>query len=389
AQSLSFQKTDSVLEAIILEAELIKKHQPYYNTKEKDDKSFNCVVITDEDFPRVLLVRKKDIDFLKLKTLNLKLKVVYGPFPNGSHLREALKIIRKIFPYRDSKCIPATLPRVQDTAGKESVTPSKNTSRDAEFFDRAKSAGKIRACFNRQIGLCPGVCTGEISKAEYARTIRNIRLLFSGKKFKILKNLEREMARAAKARNFERAQEIKKTLFALQHIQDVSLIKTRPNVSEYVRYGRAPNYRIEAYDVAHISGTDVVGSMVVVEDGLAKKSDYRKFKIRGGFGNNDLASLKEVIERRLAHSEWTLPVLFVADGGLGQKRIFEEALNARSLSIPVVAVTKNERHRPERILGEQSIIQKHKQAILLANSEAHRFALDFHRSRRSVLFRTS
>jgi len=103
SDTIEFQQTDSVLEAIILEVNLIKKFQPYYNTKEKDNKSFNYVCITKEDFPRILVVREREIDFKNLKTKNYKLKTTFGPFPNGGQLKEALNIIRKIFPFRDKK----------------------------------------------------------------------------------------------------------------------------------------------------------------------------------------------------------------------------------------------------------------------------------------------
>ena len=353
ADEITFTETDSVLEALLLEAELIKKFQPRYNTDEKDDKSFSYVVITSEEFPQVFLVRGKEIDFKKLSTLNFKLLTYFGPFPNGLQLKAALKIIRKIFPYRDDKCKP----------------------------------NQGRPCFNRQIGLCPGVCTGEISKQDYAKTIRNVRLFLSGKKKLILKNLEREMKAAAKIRAFERAGEIKKTVFALRHIQDVSLLTYENHANGYEKIRKVEqSFRIEAYDVAHISGTDVVGAMAVLQNGTAEKSDYRKFKIRGGFGNNDIAGLKEIIERRLSHAEWPLPNLFVADGAEAQKSAIESLLAARKLSIPVVAVTKNARHRPEKILGDESIVQTHEKAILLANSEAHRFALAFHKHRRAGSF---
>ena len=107
-RGIEYRKTDSVLEAILLEADLIKKFQPPYNTDEKDDKSFNCVVITRETFPRVLVARKTDINFhsSKLSTLNFKLSTVFGPYPHGLRLQDAMKIIRRIFPYRDRKCVP-------------------------------------------------------------------------------------------------------------------------------------------------------------------------------------------------------------------------------------------------------------------------------------------
>lgn len=375
-KTIDFRKTDSVLEAILLEADLIKQFQPPYNTDEKDDKSFNCVVITDEKFPRVLVVRKKDIDFLSLQTNHYKLQTIYGPFPNGFQLQTALKIIRRIFPYRDNKCL------------------------SAKIFAEQKLK-RARPCFNRQLGLCPGVCTGEISKEQYAKTIRNIKLFFSGKKNQILKNARREMKVAAKAMKFERAGEIKKTIFALQHIQDIALlgsnaaderrlehrltqIKTPHLSSAIIREGIRvhPRLRVEAYDVAHLSGTNAVGTMVVLENGKVSKADYRKFKIRGGFGNNDTASLREIIERRFNHLEWPRPDLIVADGGQAQKFVIEDILKNRNLIIPVVAVTKNVHHRPEKILGDESLIKEHQSAVLMANSEAHRFANSFHRLRR-------
>lgn len=343
AKKIDFRKTDSVLEAIILEADLIKKFQPAHNTREKDDKSFNCVVITDEDFPQVLIIRKRDIDFPQLKTNNYKLKTVFGPFTSGTHLKDALKIIRRIFPYHDGKCVPL----------------------------------QGKPCFNRQIGLCPGVCTGEISQKEYGKIVSNIELFFSGKKNQIIKKLELEMKGYAKKREFERAQQVKTTIFALKHIQDISLVNSGDN-----SISKTSDFRIEAYDVAHISGTDVVGVMTVVEEGFPKKSDYRKFKIIGGFGNNDVASLKEVIERRLNHTEWPLPKLIVADGSDVQKNTIEEVLRKGGLNIPVVAVTKNERHRPEKIIGDDKLVREFEKSILLANSEAHRFAITFHRARR-------
>ena len=104
ARSIDIKSTDSVLEALLLEADLIKKFRPIYNTKEKDDKSFNCVVITKEDFPQVLVIRKKDIDFSNLSTSHYLLSAIFGPFPNSAQLKEALNIIRKIIPFRDSKC---------------------------------------------------------------------------------------------------------------------------------------------------------------------------------------------------------------------------------------------------------------------------------------------
>ena len=156
AEKIHYFKTDSVLEAIILEANLIKKYQPKYNTKEKDDKSYNYVIITKEDFPRVLLIRGRELEKLDSQSSGLNVKYKFGPYPNGSAIKEGLKIIRKIFPFRD-KCVPY------------------------EYLPSNKVT-KARPCFNRQIGLCPGVCMGEISRKEYGDIIRNIKFLWKERK---------------------------------------------------------------------------------------------------------------------------------------------------------------------------------------------------------------
>jgi len=352
AVTIDHIKSDSVLEALILEASLIKAHRPIYNTRDKDDKSYNYLVITREEYPRVLVVRGKDLD----ETFKPSdLKHVFGPFPQGGLFREAVKIVRKIFPFRD-KCLPA-----------QPGTP----------FDSEVSR-KGRPCFNAQIGLCPGVCDGRVSKTEYGRMINHIRLFFEGKKGALLKELEREMKGYAKAEEFEKAEDIKRKVFALTHIQDVTLIK-----KEVRDLPRARGvFRIEAYDVAHIGGTNTTGVMVVVEDGEVKKSDYRKFRIRGATAGNDIAALKEVLNRRFNHDEWRLPNVIAVDGGKAQINAASEILQDFGYRIPIVAVVKNEYHKPREILGEKQLIRENELAILLANGEAHRFAITYHRKLR-------
>ncbi|MFA5841679.1 MAG: GIY-YIG nuclease family protein [Candidatus Paceibacterota bacterium] len=355
AGAVRVEVTDSVLEALVLESHLIKKHQPKYNTREKDDKSFNYVVVTKEDFPRVLVVRGRDLEAGVRKGKEIVVKYSFGPFPKGGELREAMKLVRKIFPFRD-KCTPL-IQRIQ-----------------SETLDRN------RVCFNRQIGLCPGVCSGEISKEDYAKQIRNLKLFFEGKTKTVIKNLEREMKTAAKSHNFERAGEVKRMLFALTHIQDVALMKR-----EMTR-GQVGNvFRIEAYDIAHLSGKNMVGVMVVIEDGYAKKSDYRKFKIRSIFSSDDTGALSEMVRRRLGHFEWPLPQVVVVDGNNVQKRVAEKILSERGFSIDVVAVVKDEQHRPREIIGRRGLIEKWEREILLANSEAHRFAIKYHRELRDKI----
>lgn len=347
ATSVGFEKTNSVLEALLLEASLIKKYQPVYNTDEKDDKSFNFVVITKEKHPRVLVVRGKE-----LPAWSGEIKYQFGPFPHGGELREAMKIIRRIFPYRDT-CLPCETGRgLTRTAG--GLAQTKN----------------CRPCFNRQIGLCPGVCTGEITTVEYAKIINNIRLFFEGKKSKVVLVLKREMKTTARAREFEKAATIRNQLFALDHINDVALLR---------REIKAAKLSIEAFDVAHLAGTSAVGVMTAVSDGALDKNKYRKFRLRLPHGGDDLAALIEVLRRRFSHREWAFPDLVVVDGGVTQKNTAEKVLHEFKVDIPVAAVVKDEHHKARHILGEQRIVHDYHREILLANAESHRFAIRYHR----------
>lgn len=338
ATTVDYKETDSVLDALVLESALIKKHQPIYNTRDKSDKSFNYVVITKEDYPRVFTVRGRDIQALYDPD---DFKYTFGPFPNGSQLREGLKIIRRIFPFRGEKDDVKKKPR--------------------------------KSGLNKEIGLVPDF--EKVGKREYGRTIQHIRLFFDGKKGKLIKRLAVSMKKLAKEHKFESAEQAKRQIFALEHIRDVSLIKEDESASDSIR--------IEAYDVAHTSGVETVGVMVVMEDGRPKKSDYRKFKLSGDGG--DTGGLKEMLERRFKHDEWQLPRIVVVDGSKAQINATERVLEEFGYQIPVVAVTKNQRHQPQRVQGDRELIYKYERDIIIANSEAHRFAISFHRQRRGKI----
>lgn len=377
---VDFKPTNSVLEALVLEAAFIKKYQPPYNTKEKDDKSFNFLVITNEKFPRVLIRRGREIAQTgagengqrNAGQDGVAYRNIFGPFTQGRMLKEGLRIVRKIFPYRDA-CKPDS----------------------------------PRPCFNRQIGLCPGVCTGEITAAEYMRIIRRIELFFEGKTDLLVRNIEKEMKLAAKKREFENAATLRDTLFALQHIRDVTLIgddfrmpeKTGDSGVDDLNF--AENFRIEAYDIAHIGGHSTVGMMVVLENGEIERALGRRFKIRGAHSangknneigkvkNDDIANLTEILERRFNHPEWPFPDLIVIDGGETHRKATEKILIARGFTGTVVSVVKDERHKPREILhnsADSKIAKKYEAQILLANNEAHRAATSYHKLRRGKDF---
>jgi len=417
ANRIEWQETDSVLEALLLETELIKKYQPPYNTREKDDKSYWYVIITNEDFPRILPIRGLELEslknpyfsksnFEKPAKLGIKIKDQFGPFPYGAEIKEALKIVRRIFPYRD-KCLPCGASVKQDA-------PRGETSGSLEDSPLgAKSRNRCRACFNRQIGLCPGVCTGEISKTDYRKIVRNIKLFFEGKKKEVLKNLGQEMKKLAKKQEFEKAGRIRNQIFALNHIRDVALLKNKQGVvrsrisgslekrlltTELYRTASPTSIRIEAYDIAHLSGKATVGAMVVWQDGEMQKNEYRKFKLKGpkASQSNDLANLREILKRRFNHPEWPLPDIIVVDGNQVQSEVAREVGRSRTsrsqvrlrttdggrvafLTPQIIAVTKDAKHQASKILGDRAIIHDYHRAIIETNAEAHRFAIDYHR----------
>ncbi|KND49529.1 MAG: excinuclease ABC subunit C [Parcubacteria bacterium C7867-008] len=350
ADGMMHETTPTVLEALVREAALIRHYDPPANTLGKDGKSFLYAVITDEQIPRVLAIRGKDIDFDNLRAGETKLKSTYGPFPSGFQLREALRLIRRIFPFYD-------------------------TSRPVGEGNKHLQA-KVE--FNRQIGQYPK----DMSKSEYMRSIRNVGMFLAGNVKALRTQLTKDMKAAAKAENFEDAAVMRKQLFALDHVQDVSLIKEDRGEDK-----AAP--RIEAYDTAHLSGTNAIGVMTVIENGVTVKRDYRTFRIQGRGGkstNDDIASLKEILSRRLGHPEWPMPRAIVVDGGKTHKKAAEDVLSQYQIGIPVAAVVKDDKHRPREVLGALRAGITEADAVL-ANSEAHRFSITLHRKARSKSMR--
>lgn len=354
AESVSYETVPTVLEALVREAALIKKYLPPANVEGKDDSSFLYVVITKEELPRVLAIRGKDIDF-DAQTIQAgqKFSHIFGPFPSGAQLREALRLLQRIFPFYD-------------------------TARPVQAL-KVNKHHTARIEFNKQIHQYPKV----VDPKAYKKTVRNVCLFLGGQGEKLRQTLEKEMKASAKAEKFEQAAEIRRELFALDHVQDVSLIK-----DELVEQARAQTAygRIEAYDTAHLAGTNAIGVMTVLEDGEVLKREYRTFNIRGFKKNDDIGSLKELLTRRFSHSEWESPRAIVVDGGTTHKKTAEKTLAELGLAIPVVAVVKDERHRPREVIGAKRAHISEADAVLV-NSEAHRFSLSKHRKARSKQMR--
>ena len=351
ADGLMHETTPTVLEALVREAALIRQHEPPANAMGKDDKSFLYACITDEKIPRVLAIRGTEIDFDAERSGTVALSAIYGPFPSGYQLREALRLIRRIFPFYD--------------------TP-KPVGEGTKY-----QKGKVE--FNRQIGHYPK----DMTRGEYMRSIRNVSLFLSGRVKTLRTTLTREMKKAAKEERFEDAGAIRRQLFALDHVQDVSLIK-----EDRTKETAAP--RIEAYDTAHLSGTNAIGVMTVIEHSVPDKKEYRSFRIRGIGGktlNDDIASLREILSRRMGHPEWHMPRAIIVDGGKTHKKAAETVLAEMGIQIPVVAVVKDEKHRPREVIGSFRAGISDADAVL-ANSEAHRFSITLHRKARSKSMRT-
>lgn len=336
---IEWQETDSALEALVLEAHLIKKHQPPRNSDGKSDRSFVYLIITREPFPRLLIKRQREILEGKVRE---PIRFSFGPFTSRHTLEQALKIIRKIFPY----------------------------------YSRRQSYDE-KSNIYQQIGLAPG--TG-MTETEYEQNIQHIKLFFEGKKRRVLKELEKQMMQYAETEQFEKAEEIKRRIFALNHIRDVSLI------SDDTKHVQNTGMRVEAYDVAHTQGKYAVGVMTVLYDGEPDKKEYRKFRVKSFDGVDDNRALNELLERRFRHAEWEMPQLIVADGSVAQKGTVERFLEKNTIdTIRVVACKKDERHRVAEILGDSAVVKKYRSAILLANSEAHRFAVEYHQQLRDKI----
>lgn len=347
---LKIKKTDTVLEAYFLEQSLIKKYQPKYNILGKDDKSTSFLVITKEKFPRFLIKRQTDLyEFnqtnkkpLIKKTAQKAYRKIYGPYASKQSLLTALKILRKIFPYHNR--------------------PQKSE----------------KGCLSFQIGLCPGPYAGKISPKDYQNNIFSIEAIINGGKKKLLKNLEKEMRQLAKEKQFEQAAVKRNQLFALQHIQDVALIKKIKPINST----SSPILRLEAYDISHLSGKNTVGSMIVFSGPIEKlqpeKSQYRKFKIKTETHSNDLLAMQEVLLRRFKNN-WPRPDLILLDGGLPQLNMAQALLADLNIKIPLLAVAKGPKRKKIDLYKIGTVPPIKPDFIAQMRDEAHRFAISYHR----------
>ncbi|PIY93300.1 MAG: hypothetical protein COY69_02335 [Candidatus Magasanikbacteria bacterium CG_4_10_14_0_8_um_filter_32_14] len=361
---IKIKETDSVLEAVILESNYIKKYLPKYNVEGKDDRSWNYVVISDDLFPRVYTVRQHELDQQnKQSKQNMQIKYLFGPYPELK-TREMMRLLNRLFFI--STCKPC------------------------------ESGKPCRPCMYYQIGQCLGVCTGEVSSHEYkSKVILPLVTFLRGGKKTLIKNLEIKMRRASKQEDFEEAGRLRNQISSLLKIHDVALLN-----SSFVEdsFKIHPDFigtrfkisRIEGYDISNLGTTGKVGSMVVFDDLEAQKKDYRKFKIRSVEGQSDVDCLKEVLERRLKHTEWTYPDVFLIDGGKPQVNAAMQILHKNNIKIPLVGIAKGpERKRNDFIFGVKDrefikFVNDNQDLLIKVRDEAHRFAITFQRSLRKL-----
>ena len=316
ATSLKYEVCDSLLQAIILEAKKIKEHWPKYNVKDRDDRSFIYVVIPKKEFSTLIIIRGQD-----LKKFSSGNAYVFGPYQSYTLILKALRLIRPIFPY--GTC--------QAHCGK--------------------------ACFDYQIGLCPGACIDMISKKDYQKNIRNIIFLLGGEKKRLLTKLAKENPEKAKA---------------LEHLQEVSLLQKEDNLD------RKRLSRLEGYDISHHSGQETYGAMSVMENGEKNTNAYRLFKIKNAPPGDDERALLEMLLRRFKHLEWPFPDLIMIDGGRAQIGFLSRELNKNNIEIPLVGISKYGGDMLVYTLKAKTehhqLAENIKSDLLKLREEAHRFA---------------
>jgi excinuclease ABC subunit C len=412
-------ETETEIEALLLEANLVKKYQPYFNVDLKDDKRYAYIKISTEDeWPRVVITRnlfeprRQPPPTPPWKGGGISGRY-FGPFTSSEAVREVLKIIRKIWRFRSCAVMPK------------------------------------KVCLYYRIGQCPGMCEYPVSHPEYLKTTGEIAKFLEGKRKDVERDLRleiRDLEKKLMAQSHdntprsrqsettpldrgdltnveEKIRLLKYRLANLKKVLENSRIlsvgeKYAADVFELAKTLNLPKVpqRIEGYDISNIFGKEAVGSMVVFADGEPDKKEYRKFKIRGAADKtipsyhsrqttpspslerrgDDTAMLKEIIERRF-HNDWPLPDLLIIDGGKGQLNAGLSILKKLKLAIPILAVSKGEglrsAHAPDKIFfpGMKTALQLPLASPALhiikrVRDEAHRFAIQFHRARRSKSF---
>ena len=361
AISVSHQVRQSELEALLVEAELIRQYQPRYNILLKDDKSPIYVVITKDEYPRVLTARRRDIEKKVIKG------DVYGPFQSAYMLKKVLQTIRPIFRW----CNQAS-------------RPGRGSSQ--------------RPCFYYHLDQCSGACVGAIEKEEYKASITRLREFLRGETKNLQRSLKKEIVQLAQEKKFEEAEARRQEYEAILVITDpayrlapdIALPRLRSEfgsqATQMLRTVIAPKLflgeewvprHIECYDVSNFQGKYATVSLVSFRDGVQDSDGYRIFHIRNKDTPDDYGMLRQALKRRQGHPEWGVPDLIVIDGGKGQLAAAHSVWNWPT---PLVSIAK----RPDRLVMRNakeeftlipiSELSVAGELIQQLRDEAHRFA---------------
>jgi excinuclease ABC subunit C len=359
---VDYLEFESEVDALLAEARLIKDIQPKHNRELKDDKTFPYLMITThEDFPRVEVTREP-------KSTGAKL---YGPFANAGALRGAVQVMQRIFQFR---------------------TCSLDIEEDDERWRW------FRPCLLASIEQCTAPCNLRISKAEYRRDIRRLKMFLDGNKTRLLQQLRKEMQQASEQREYEKAARLRDEIHLLETLDRRGELDThaQPEVfhidpkrglaglRKVLKMSTTPR-TIEGIDVAHLGGGQTVASLVQFIDGLPFKPGYRRFKIREVTGVDDFASIREVVARRykrLSDEGESFPDIVLIDGGKGQLNAALESFAAMGLDRPVViSLAKKNEEIYQAGATEPLRLSRHAYALRLLQyirDESHRFAQHYH-----------
>lgn len=380
ADVLEFIPLRSEIEALLKEAELIKRHIPKFNVLLRDDKNYAYIAITDSAYPKIFLSHgPASTDYMKK---GQKHAIFIGPYTSGGTLKITLKLLRRLLPY--CTC----------------------------------TSSHTRSCLNAQIGACPGYCCIKRNNTEdslalrekYRKNIQALMLFFTGKCKQLVTEYKKKMRDAIKKQDFEQAGVLRDYIIGIEDV-----VAHRPHLLE--KGTKRKNYakewigieknikmvlginepisRVEGYDISHLSSAGMSGSMVVFEQGVPAREKYRMFKIKRIRQQSDVDSLKEVLERRLTHREWQYPDLMVIDGGKPQLNAVMSIINhyAPSLASRVVALAKKEEelYCPDRLktIRLDSLPPGTAFFFQRIRDESHRFAKRYHHKLREMSYAAS
>lgn len=350
-------ETESEIEALLLEASLIKEKKPRYNVAWMDDKQYAFVAITKEKLPRVFITRQPAKESVPVR--------VIGPFVDSSAVRRILRLLRRVFPHYTTKSHPE------------------------------------EPCPSCKIRLCPGP---DPDIKAYKASLKKLETVLKGNIAIVRSQLEKDMATASATHNFESAAKIRDQIRDLSvlflHHADNKAREPKSKEEELLQWKIAqmcledithvPDIsRIEAYDISNTQGQEATASMVVFIDGKPARSQYRKFKMRLTGSPNDVAMMREALTRRFNHAEWDFPSVILLDGGKPQLRAVEKVKRETPgmANIPLIALAKrhNELFRegnPRPILL-RNMPDQASHVLLWLRDEAHRFAIIYHRKLRA------